>query len=193
MGARVAPAMGLIAGIVFSLVFAENCFSQPGISKSQAIEGFEKLTWGVSVEQATGIYRDLYFGNYVLEDKTREPSKIFFRKQETAVIDDVVFDSIQYWFKDNRFYRIKAFIHSRIGPRSLLTRSEEAFDELHESLTRKYGAPAKFSERYFADFISVVRDVEWARGDVLVVLSYKGPEGTNEDRLTFELVKGGRP
>jgi len=192
VGARVAPAMGFIAGIVFSLVIAENAISQPSISKGQAIEGFGELRWGVSVEQAMGIYRDLYFGNYVLEDKTREPSKIFFRKQETAVIDDVAFDSIQYWFKDNRFYRIKAFIHSSIGPRSLLTRSEEAFDQLHESLTRKYGAPTKFSERYFADFISVVREVEWTRGDVLIVLTYKGPEGTNEDRLTFELVKGGR-
>lgn len=192
MGARVAPALGFIAGVVLSLVIAENSFSQPGISKSRVIEGFDKLTWGVSVEQAMGIYRDLYFGNYVLEDKTREPSKIFFRKQETAVIDDVAFDSIQYWFKDNRFYRIKAFIHSSIGPRSLLTRSEEAFDQLRESLTRKYGAPTKFSERYFADFISVVREVEWTRGDVLIVLTYKGPEGTNEDRLTFELVKGGR-
>ncbi len=193
MKARIPPAMGFIAGVVFSLVIAENCFSLPGISKGQAIEGFEKLTWGVTVEQAMGIYRDLYFGNYVLEDRTREPSKIYFRKQEEAVIDDVVFDSIQYWFRDNRFYRIKAIIHSRIGPRSLLTRSEEAFDQMRESLTRKYGAPAKYSERYFTDFISVMRDVEWARGDVLVVLSYKGPEGTNEDRLTFELVKGGRP
>lgn len=187
------PAMGFIVGIVFSLAVAENCFSQPSISKGQVIEGFGKLTWGVSVEQAMGIYRDLYFGHYVLDDKAREPSKIYFRKQETAVIDDVAFDSIQYWFKDNRLYRIKAIIHSRIGPRSLLTRSEEAFDQLHRSLTRKYGVPGKFRERYFTDFISVVRDVEWARGDVLVVLSYKGPEGTNEDRLTFELVKGGRP
>jgi len=193
VGARIAPAIGFIAGIVFSLVIAENGFSQPRISKGQVIEGFDRLTWGVSVEQAMGIYPDLYFGNYVLEDNTREPSKIYFRKQETAVIYDVVFDSIQYWFKDNRFCRIKAFIHSRIGPRSLLTRSEEAFDQLKESLTRKYGAPTKYSERYFTDFISVVRDVEWARGDVLVVLTYKGPEGTNEDRLTFELVKGGRP
>ncbi len=193
MGARIAPAMGFIAGIVFSLALAENCFSQPGISKSQVIEGFGRLTWGVSVEQAIGIYRDLYFGNYALEDDAREPSKIYFRKQETAVIDDVEFDSIQYWFKDNRFYRIKAIIHSGIGPRSLLTRSEEAFDQLHESLTRKYGVPTKFSERYFTDFISVLRVVEWARGDVLVVLEYKGPEATNEDRLTFELIKGGRP
>jgi len=185
--------MGFIAGIVLSLAIADHCFSQPGISKSQVIEGFGKLAWGISVEQALGIYPDLYFGNYVLEDSKREPSRIYFRKQETPVIEDVVFDSIQYWFKDNRFYRIKAVIHSGIGPRSLLTRSEEAFDRLQESLTRKYGAPAIYSEKYFTDFISVVRDVEWTRGDVLVVLKYKGPEGTNEDRLTFELVKGGRP
>jgi len=184
--------MSLIAGIVFSVVIAATCFAQPNITKSQVIEGFGKLTWGVSVEQAFSIYHDLYFGKYVVEDVKQEPSKIYYRKDETGRIDDIVFDSIEYGFKDNRFYKIKAVIHSKIGPRTLVTRSEEAFDQLQKSFIRKYGEPAKYHESYFTNFITVMRDVEWDVGDISIALKYKGPEGTNEDQLIFELVKGGR-
>ncbi len=187
------PAVGFIAGIVFSLAIAQSCFSGPAISQGQTIEGFGKLTWGASIEQATGIYRDLYFGKYVLEDKGREPSKVYYRKRETTAIDDVAFDSIQYWFRDNRFFKIRAVMRSGIGPRSLITRSEESFTLLHRALVRKYGEPTKYDESYFADFVTVVRVARWDRNDATIVLEYRGPGRTNEDELTLEVREGGRP
>lgn len=192
MGARVPPAVGFVAGLAISLAIAESCFSQPAISRGQTIEGFGKLLWGASVEQATGIYRDLYFGNYVLEGGGREPSKVYYRKHETAAIDDVAFDSIEYWFRDDRFFKIRAVMRSGIGPRSLVTRSEESFTLLHRALVRKYGEPTKYDESYFADFVTVVRVARWDRNDARIVLEYKGPERTNEDRLTLEVREGGR-
>ncbi len=191
MGARVPPAAGFIAGIVLSLAIAESCFSEPVISQGRTIEGFGKLTWGASIELATGIYRDLYFGSYELEDKGREPSKVYYRRHETAAIDDVTFDSIQYWFRENRFYKIRAVIRSGIGPRALITRSEESFAQLHLALTGRYGEPTKYSESYFTDFVTVVRVARWELRDATILLEYKGPERTNEDRLTFELIEGG--
>ncbi len=192
MGVRVPPAVGFAAAVAVSLVIAASCFAQPALSRGQAIEGFGKLAWGASIEQATGIYRDLYFGNYVLEDKGREPSKVYYRKHETTAIDDVAFDTIQYWFRDNRFFKIRAVMRSGIGPRSLITRCEESFDLLHRALVRKYGEPTKYDESYFADFVTVVRVARWDRSDATIVLEYRGPEGTNEDRLTLELREGGR-
>ena len=150
------------------------------------------MPWGISIERALDIHRDLYFGSYVVEDPSEEPSKAYYRKDETAEIDGVAFDCVQYRFKGNRFHAITAEMRSRIGPRSLVTRSEEAFDRLHRSLVRRYGKPTKFDEGYFVDFVTVTRDAEWDRGDATIVLRYRGPETTNEDRLVFELRAGGR-
>ncbi len=192
MGARVPPAVGFIAGIVLSVAITESCLSQPVISRSPAIEGFGKLTWGVTTEQARAIYRDLYFGSYIVENSKEEPSKVYFRKGETAEIEGDAFDSIEYWFKENRFYKVRAVMRSGIGPRSLVTRSEESFDRLHRALIRKYGNPTKYQEGYFIDFVTIVRVAEWDRRDATIVLEYKGPAGTSEDQLVFELGEGGR-
>ncbi len=192
MGARVPPAVGVIAGIVFSLAIAESCLSQPVISRRSAIEGFGKLTWGVTVEQARAVYRDLYFGRYFVEDSKEEPSRIYYRKGETAEIEGVTFDSVEYWFREDRFHKVRAVMRSRIGPRSLITRSEESFDLLHRALIRRYGDPTKYDESYFTDFVTVVRVATWDQGNATVVLEYKGPEGTDEDQLVFELRQGGR-
>ncbi len=192
MGARVPPAVAFIAGVALSLAIAESCFSQPALLQGPRIEGFGKLMWGASVAQAKGIYGDLSFGNYVLEDKGREPSKVYNRTHETATIEDVAFDAIEYWFRDDRFVKIRAVMRSGIGPRALVTRSEESFDLLHRALVRKYGEPTKYDESYFTDFITVVRVARWDRSDATIVLEYRGPERTNEDELTFELREGGR-
>lgn len=191
MGARVPPAVGVIAGIVFSLAIAESCFSQPGISRGPAIEGFGKLTWGVTVEQARAAYPDLYFGSYVVDGTREEPSRIYYRKTETSEIEGVAFDSIGYWFKKDRFRKVSAVIRSGIGPRALITRSEESFDLLRRALIRKYGAPTTYNESYFTDFVTVTRVAQWRRADATIVLEYRGPEGTNEDQLIFELREGG--
>ncbi len=150
------------------------------------------MSWGVTVEQSRAIYPDLYFGGYVVEDSKEEPARIYYRRDETAEIDGVRFDSIEYRFRGNRFIEIKAVIRSGIGPRSLITRSEESFHRVQQALIGKYGKPTKYEESYFIDFVIVTRVAEWDRPDATIVLEYKGPERANEDHLVFELREGGR-
>ena len=192
MGIRSSTVIIVVIGIVFPLAVAQRCPAQPRMRQGDIVGGFGKLSWGATVEQARTVYRDLYSGSYVVENGMEEPSRIYYRRDETAEIEGVAFDSIQYWFRANRFYRVRAVMRSGIGPRSLITRSEESFARLRRDLARRYGAPTRYTESYFADFVTVVRVAQWDRADATVVLKYKGPETTNEDELTFELREGGR-
>ncbi len=191
MRTRFPTAMGLCIGIAFAAMMPQRGLAGPFVSSAALVGGFGKLHWGATVAQAQSIYRDLYFGSFAVEDSRDEPSKIYSRKDETQDVEGVAFDSIEYWFRRDRFYRVRAVMRSRIGPRSLITRSEESFDQLRKSLTGRYGKPAKYDEGYFVDFVTVVRSAEWQRPDATIVLEYKGPESTNEDRLIFELREGG--
>lgn len=192
MRVRSEAAVSVFAVVACALAFAEPCPAQLRDAGSGDAGGFGRLAWGVTVEQARITYPDLSFGSYVVEDARQEPSRAYYRKDESAEIDGVAFDSIQYLFKGDRFHGIRAVMHSRIGPRSLVTRSEESFDLLHRALTRHYGRPARYDERYFTDFISVVRVAEWSGAGAAVILEYKGPEGTNEDQLVLDVREGGR-
>ncbi len=192
MGIGVWTVKSLVIAVVFSLAFAEPGHAQLRTPNANAVGGFGRLSWGTTVEQAQAIYRDLYFGKYLVEDSGTEPSRIYFRRDETGEVDGVAFDFIEYSFRQNRFCGIRAVMRSRIGPRSLITRSEESFTRLHESLARRYGRPTKYTESYFTDFVTVTRVAQWDRPDATFVLTYKGPETANEDQLIFELREGGR-
>ncbi len=192
MKLRVPTVIGIFLGIVVFLAFVTRSHSQPGTTEGGAIEGFGRLAWGTPVEQARAVYPDLYFGSYVVEGAREEPSMIYYRKDEKAEIHGVAFDYLQYWFRNNRFYKIRAAMRTGIGPRTLVTRSEESFDRVNRELVDKYGKPTKYAENYFIDLVTVTRVAEWDRSDAAIVLEYKGPEGTNEDQLVFELREGGR-
>ncbi len=147
------------------------------------------MKWGVSVEQARNIYKDLYFDQYVLADNKDEPSKMYIRKDEYDVIDNVSFDSVEYFFRRNHFHRIRADLRSRFGPRTLVTRAEASWEKMVEYLRRKYGDPKEQRTRYVTENLAVVKEMRWEEGDIFLHLTYKGPERTNEDQLIFEMGK----
>jgi hypothetical protein len=185
---RTAKTPAMVA-LMFVFLPGIVCFAKNTAPQVERIEGFRELKWGVSVEQGSNIYKDLYFDQYVLADSKDEPSKVYFRKDEYGVIDNVSFDSIEYWFRRDHFHRIRATLHSRFGPRTLVTRAEASWEKMVEYLRRKYGEPKEHRTDYAAENLAVVKEMRWEEGDVFLRLIYKGPARTNEDQLIFEMGK----
>jgi len=184
------PMSGYFLIALFSGVFfASTCPADAIISKGGAIEGFGKLTWGISLEQAEKAYPDLHFGAYEIENRKEEPVKIYLRNADAEKIDGVVFDSVEYGFKGNGFYKVRASVQSKIGPRTLITRAEASWNQMAEYLRRKYGAPKEQRTNYVTEYLVVVKEMRWETGGVFIHLNYKGLEGENEDQLIFEMGK----
>jgi hypothetical protein len=175
----------LLSGVLFT----GTCPAEAIIGKSGAIEGFGKLTWGVSVEQAEKTYPNLHFSAYEIENRKEEPLKIYYRNAGTEKIDGVVFDSVEYRFKGNGFYKIRASLRSKIGPRTLVTQAEASWGRMAEYLVRKYGEPKERRTEYTTEYLEIVKEMRWEVGGVFIHLKYKGPEGVNEDQLIFEMGK----
>jgi len=136
------PVSGYFLIALFSgALFAGTCPAEAIIGRDGSIEGFVKLTWGVSVEQAEKAYPDLRFGAYEIENRKEEPVKVYYRSARPEKIDGVVFDSVEYGFKGGGFIKVRASLLSKIGPRTLITRAEASWDQMADYLRRKYGAP----------------------------------------------------
>jgi len=184
------PMSGYFLIALFSgTFFAGTCPAEAIIGKGGAIEGFGKLTWGISVEQAEKTYPDLHFGAYEIENRKEEPAKIYYRTIGPEKIDGVVFDSVEYGFKGDGFYKVRASVQSKIGPRTLITRAEASWNQMAEYLRRKYGAPKAHRTDYVTEYLVIVKDMRWETGGVFIHLNYKGLEGENEDQLIFEMGK----
>src|SRR5512141_573377 len=114
------PMSGYFLIALFSgALFAGTCPAEPIIDRGGSIEGFDKLTWGVSVEQAEKAYPDLHFDAYEIENRKEEPVKFYYRNAGPEKIDGVVFDSVEYGFKGGGFCMVRASLHSKFGPRTL--------------------------------------------------------------------------
>jgi hypothetical protein len=189
MNARM-PISGYFLIALFSGVFfTGTCPAEAIIGKGGAIEGFGKLTWGISVEQAEKAYPDLYFSAYEIENRKEEPVKIYLRNADPEKIGGVVFDSVEYGFKGEGFYKVRASLQSRFGPRTMITRAEASWNQMAEYLRRKYGAPKEHRTNYVTEYLVVVKEMRWETGGVFIHLNYKGLEGENEDQLIFEMGK----
>ena len=187
MNARM-PMSGYFLIALFSGVFfTGTCPAEAIIGKGGAIEGFGKLTWGISVGQAEKAYPDLHFSAYEIENRREEPVKIYYRSASPEKIDGVVFDSVEYVFKGDGFYKVRASLQSKIGPRTMITRAESSWNQMVEYLRRKYGAPKEHRTDYVTVYLVVVKKMRWETGDVSIHLNYKGLEGENEDQLIFEM------
>lgn len=169
--------------------FAGTCLAEAIIGKGGAIEGFGKLAWGISAEEAVKAYPDLRFGGYEIWNRKEEPVKIYSRNGGPAKIDGVVFDSIDYVFKTDGFSLVRGSLRSKIGPRTLTTRAEESWNQLAEYLVRKFGKPKENRSSYVTEFLVVEKEMRWETGGVFIQLSYRGPDQEDEDRLTFEMGK----
>ncbi|MCP2502157.1 MAG: hypothetical protein NCA08_11420 [Deltaproteobacteria bacterium] len=155
-----ASIIGLLAMIGIVLLLETVGLAQRTVQKGGGIEGFRELRWGTSIEQSLKIYQDLYFEKYVISDSKEEPRRVYVRRVEHGEIEDVVFDSIEYWFKGDHFYQVRAVLHSRIGPRTMVTRAENAFAKMNGRLRNRYGDPSGHKVDYVTEFIVVVRATE---------------------------------
>lgn len=186
-----APMIGLLAMIGIVLLSETAGFAQPTDQKGRGIEGFREVRWGASVEEATRIYPDLYFEKYVMIDSKEEPRKVYIRRTEHGEIENVPFDSIEYWFKGGRFYQIRAILQSRFGPRTLVTRAENDFDKVRQRLKNRYGNPFDEKVEYVTEFLVVVKEATWLVDRSAIAIRYEGLGKTDEDLLTLTMKERG--
>ena len=182
-----ASIIGLLAMIGIVLLLETVGFAQRTVQKGGGIEGFRELRWGTSIEQSLKIYQDLHFEKYVISDSKDEPRRVYVRRVEHGEIEDVVFDSIEYWFKGDHFYQVRAVLHSRIGPRTMVTRAENAFDRMNGRLRNRYGDPSGHKVDYVTEFIVVVREATWNVDPSAITIKYEGVGSTNEDLFTLTM------
>ena len=177
----------IIAAIGILLLLETIGLAQRTVQKGGGIDGFRELRWGTSIEQSLKIYKDLYFEKYVVTDSKEEPWKVYVRRVEHGEIENVTFDSIEYWFKGDHFYQIRAVLHSRIGPRTMVTRAENAFDKMNGRLRNRYGDPSGHKVDYVTEFIVVVREATWIVDHSAITIKYEGVGRTNEDLFTVTM------
>jgi len=182
-----ASIIGFLAVIGIVLLSETVGLAQRADQKVRGIDGFRELRWGTSVEEAARIYQDLYFERYAMIDSREEPLKVYGRRAERGDIENVTFDSIEYWFKGGHFYQIRAVLHSRIGPRTLVTRAENAFDKMNGKLKKRYGDPSDHRVDYVTEFIVVVREATWNVDHSAITIKYEGTGWTNEDLFTLTM------
>ena len=182
-----ASIIGSLAMIGIVLLLETVGLAQRTDQKGSGIIGFRELRWGSSIEQSSKIYQDLTFEKYVISGGKEEPWKVYVRKVERGVIENVTFDSIEYWFKGDHFFQIRAVLHSRIGPRTLVTRAENAFAKMNDRLRTRYGDPSGHKVDYVTEFIVVVREATWIVGPSAITIKYEGAGRTNEDMFTLTM------
>ena len=175
----------LMIGIV--LLSESVGLAQRTDQKERGNVGFRDLRWGASFEQASKIYQDLSFDKYVISDREEEPRKVYFRKMEHGEIENVSFDSIEYWFKEGHFYQVRAVLRSRIGPRTLVTQAENDFDKISKRLRNRYGNPSHHKVDYITEFIVVVKEATWIVDNSDITIRYEGTAKTDEDVLTLTM------
>ena len=179
--------IGLLTMIGIVLLLEAVGLAQKTDQKGRGIEGFRELRWGTSIEQSSKIYPDLTFERYVISDGKEEPWKVYVRTVEHGDIENTTFESIEYWFKRDHFFQIKAVLHSRIGPRTLVTRAENAFQKMNDRLRNKYGDPSDHKVDYVTEFIVVVRETTWTLDQSAITIRYEGTGRTNEDLFTLTM------
>ena len=179
--------IGFLAMTGFVLLLGTVGFAQRTVQKGGGIEGFRELRWGTSIEQSSQIYRDLHFEKYVISGSKEEPWKVYVRTVEHGEIENVTFDSIEYWFKEDHFSQIRAELHSRIGPRTMVTRAENAFAKMNDRLRSRYGNPSGHKVDYVTEFIVVVREATWIVDHSAITIKYEGVGRTNEDMFTLTM------
>jgi hypothetical protein len=179
--------IGFLAMIGSVLLLGTVGLAQRTVQSGRGMEGFRELRWGTSIEQSSKIYQDLHFEKYVISGSKEEPWKVYVRKVEHGEIENVTFDSIEYWFRGDHFYQIRAELHSRFGPRTMVTRAENAFAKMNGKLRNRYGEPSGHKVDYVTEFIVVVREATWIVDHSAITIKYEGVGRTNEDLFTLTM------
>ena len=182
-----ASIIGSLAMIGIVLLLETVGLAQRTVQNGRDIAGFRELRWGTSIEQSSKIYQDLSFEKYVISNSKEEPRKVYIRTVEHGDIENVTFDSIEYWFRGDKFYQIRAVLHSRIGPRTLVTSAENAFEKINGRLRNRYGDPSGHKVDYVTEFIVVVREATWIVDHSAITIKYEGAGRTDEDLFTLTM------
>ncbi len=181
------PIIGSMAVIGFVLLMKTIGPALRTARAGTGTDGFRELRWGTSVEQSSMIYQDLVFERYVLPGGKEEPWKVYVRRMEHGEIENETFDSIEYWYKGDRFCQVRAELHSRIGPRTMVTRAESAFARMSDRFMILYGNPSGHKVDYVTEFIVAVRETTWIVGHSSISIRYEGVGAINEDLFTLTL------
>lgn len=157
-------------------------------------QGFGDLKWGNTVEQALRAYPDLHFEGYRIVNDKEAPFRAYVRDRSSGRVDGVRFDSLEYWFRGDRFVRIRAVLNSRIGPRTLVTEAERSYDLLADDFRRAYGVPSQRTVKYVGEYLAVIKGMTWETRGVTIRLQYNGAGEGDVDRLTLDMgEEGGVP
>lgn len=184
--------IGVVAMIGIVLLSETVGLAQRTDQKGKGNDGFRELRWGTSIEQSSKIYPDLSFDKYVVSDAKEEPWKVYVRRGEHGDIENVPFDSIEYWFKGDHFHRVRAVLNSRIGPRTMVTRAENAFLKMNDKLRNRYGNPSDHKVEYVTEIIVVVKETTWIVDQSAITIKYEGVGRTNEDLFTLTMQEKGK-
>lgn len=150
--------------------------------------------WGDTLEEAMRTCPDLRFEGYRIIREKEAPYRAYVRSQAPKRIFGVRFDTLEYWFRDDRFLEIRGTLQSRIGPRTLVTEAERSYAVLEGRIRKAYGVPAGHTVRYVTQHLAVVKETNWMARGVAIRLKYRGAETGDVDRLTLEMGrKGGAP
>jgi hypothetical protein len=179
---------GYLAAIGILFLVGHAGLAQPTIRGADGVGRFRDLKWGTTIEQASKTYQDLGFERYEISNsKKEEPSKVYVRRGEHGEIEEIAFDSIEYWFKGDHLHQVRAILHSRIGPRTLVTRAEYAFDKITGKLRGRFGDPSGHKVNYVTEFIVVVKESTWIVDHSAITVKYEGAGRTNEDLFIFTM------
>jgi hypothetical protein len=150
-----------------------------------APEGFRGLKWRTGLEEALKLAPDLYFDHYSMPDGDEVPSRIYFRKEEDRKIGNVTFRRIEYWFKEDHFYKMTACFDSHYGPRTLITDAERDFEQLRKEIGVQYGEPREYKIGFGFNIFD--KRATWHVGRTTILLLYKDGIKPNESRLSLEI------
>ena len=143
---------------------------------------FRSIAWGSTPSEAEARYPDLVFSGYALPAGDSEPSRIYVREREERELFGVTFDRVEYWFRGDRLHRVTAVLRDTVGPRTLRSRCEAAFDQASAAISGLYGKPAEDRQ---AGVIRYGRFESWRAGGMRIVLS-RSMEGGDSESLSLE-------
>ncbi len=190
---------GTVPAIAMCLAFAGIILlreaavrAEPPGANVPAAEGFRGLRWGTTVDDAMRRYADLHLERYALSGGARAPWKVYRRQSEVRDVEGVSFDRVEYWFRGDRLVQVQAILRSSIGPRTLQSMAESAYETIDGRLRNRYGAPAAARTNYVTEFLVIVREDSWNVGGTGFTLRYEGAGAANEDTVTLTMRERGK-
>jgi hypothetical protein len=167
------------------LLFPKVWFAGDLFLTNPVTEGFRDLKWNTGLEEALKEIPGLYFDHYSLPAGDKTPSKICYRKNEDRKIGRVNFSEIEYWFKEDYFYKVAAHAYSHYGPRTLVTEAERDFEELRKKIGLQYGEPIDHKTEFGLTHFD--KRAAWRVRRAIILLLYKEGVKPNTSELYLEI------